>query len=179
MLDALSFVGPTGVQLSDFCCSSVSVLVFLSSINFVSSKCWFICLSFFYALMSCESQQRLGRGLLERKTGLSPSLLSLLTVLRRCFCCGLLFSLSLLVLFLLEPPHDKTNKMTARPVWSESSLCAQWVAKKLRFLHADSEDSDQTMRMPRLIWVFAGRTCHFVGFVMRRLVCFRLLVRFV
>ena len=33
------------------------------------------------------------------------------------------------------------------------------------FLHADSEDSDQTGRMPRLIWVFAGRTCHFVGFV--------------
>ena len=26
------------------------------------------------------------------------------------------------------------------PVWSESSLCAQWVAKDLSFLHADSED---------------------------------------
>ena len=34
---------------------------------------------------------------------------------------------------------------------------------------AHSEDSDQTGRMPRLTWVFAGRTCHFVGFVMRRL----------
>ena len=55
------------------------------------------------------------------------------------------------------------------PVWSESSLCAQWVAKDPSFLHADSEGSDQTGRMPRLIWVFAGRTCHFVGFVMRRL----------
>ena len=44
-----------------------------------------------------------------------------------------------------------------RPVWSESSLCAQWVAKDQRFLHAYSEDSDQTGRMPRLIWVFAGR----------------------
>ena len=51
-----------------------------------------------------------------------------------------------------EPPHDKTNKMTLRPaktlislsirpVWSESSLCAQWVAKDPSFLHADSEDS--------------------------------------
>ena len=30
----------------------------------------------------------------------------------------------------------------------QSSLC----------LPADSEDSDQTGRMPRLIWVFAGRT---------------------
>ena len=45
-----------------------------------------------------------------------------------------------------------------RPVWSESLLCAQWVAKDPSFLHADSEDSDQTRRMPRLIWVFAGRT---------------------
>ena len=41
-------------------------------------------------------------------------------------------------------------------VWSESSLCTQWVAKGPMFLHADSEDSDQTGRMPRLIWVFAG-----------------------
>ena len=55
------------------------------------------------------------------------------------------------------------------PVWSESSLCTQWVAKDPSFLHADSEDSDQTGRMPRLIWVFPGRTCHFVGFVMRQL----------
>ena len=45
-----------------------------------------------------------------------------------------------------------------RPVWSESSLCAQWVAMDPSFLHADSEDSDQTGRMPRLIWVFAGHT---------------------
>ena len=68
-----------------------------------------------------------------------------------------------------EPRHDKTNKMSVRraktqislgirPVNSESSLCAQWVAKDPSFLHADSEDSDQTGRMPRLIWVFAGRT---------------------
>ena len=33
-----------------------------------------------------------------------------------------------------------------------------------------SEDSDQTGRMPRLIWVFAGHTYHFVGFVMKRLI---------
>ena len=45
------------------------------------------------------------------------------------------------------------------PVWSQSSLCAQWVAKDPSFLHADSKDSDQTGRMPRLIWVFAGHTC--------------------
>ena len=68
-----------------------------------------------------------------------------------------------------EPRHDQTNKVTAcsaktqislciHPVWSESSLCAQWIAQDPRFLDADSEDSDQTERMPRLIWVFAGRT---------------------
>ena len=78
-----------------------------------------------------------------------------------------------------EPRHDKTNKMCVRPaknqislgihpVWSESLLCAQWVAKDPSFLHADSEDSGQTGRMPRLIWVFAGCS-HFVGFVMSRL----------
>ena len=68
-----------------------------------------------------------------------------------------------------EPRHDKTNIMSVRPVktqislgirlvWSEYSLYAQWIAKDQSFLHADSEDSDQTGRMPRLIWVFAGRT---------------------
>ena len=34
---------------------------------------------------------------------------------------------------------------------------------------AHTEESDQTGRMPRLIWVFAERTGHFVGFVMLRL----------
>ena len=63
---------------------------------------------------------------------------------------------------LYEPQHDKTNKITVRPaktrislgirpVRSESSLCAQWVAKDPSFLHVDSEDSDQTGRMPRLM----------------------------
>ena len=45
-----------------------------------------------------------------------------------------------------------------RPVWSESFLCAQWVTKGSVLLQADSEDSDQTGRMRRQIWVFAGRT---------------------
>ena len=49
---------------------------------------------------------------------------------------------------------------------SESSLCVQLVANDPRNLHADSEDSDQTGRTPKLIWVLAGCTCHFVGFVM-------------
>ena len=67
-------------------------------------------------------------------------------------------------------PHVKTNKMSVcpaktqislsiRPVWSESLPCAQWVANDPRFLHGNSEDSDQTGRM----------LTHFVGFVMSRL----------
>ena len=35
----------------------------------------------------------------------------------------------------------------------------------------DSKDSDQTGWMPRLILVFAGHTCHFDSFVMRRFKC--------
>ena len=43
--------------------------------------------------------------------------------------------------------------------FDQSSLGAQWVAKDPSFLHADSKASEQTGRMPRLI--FAGCTCHF------------------
>ena len=68
-----------------------------------------------------------------------------------------------------EPPHDKTNKMIyvpsedsdqpgICPVWSESSQCARLVVKDPMFLHGDSEDSDQTGRIPRLIGVLTGRT---------------------
>ena len=74
--------------------------------------------------------------------------------------------------FLFFHMSHRTTKPTiwlVRPVWSESLQCAQWVDKDSSFLHADSEDSDQTGQMPRLIWDFAG--CHFVGFVMRRLTC--------
>ena len=67
-----------------------------------------------------------------------------------------------------EPRHDKTNKMSVRPaktqislgirlVWLESSLFAWRTLWSLANHWAHSEDSDQTRRMPRLIWVFAGR----------------------
>ena len=93
-----------------------------------------------------------------------------------------------------EPPHSKydcaLSKNSDQPlgicqVWRSAktqispwafaksdqySLCAHWVAKDPSFLHANSKDSDQTGQMPSLIWVFAGCTCHFVGFVMRRLI---------
>ena len=44
-------------------------------------------------------------------------------------------------------PTKTQISMGIRPVLAESSLCAEWVAKGLSFLHADSEDSDQTGRM--------------------------------
>ena len=69
----------------------------------------------------------------------------------------------------LCPEKTQTN-LGIHPVWFESPLSTQWVAKDPSFLHADSEDSDQTGLMPRLLWIFAGRTCHFVGFVMRWLI---------
>ena len=60
------------------------------------------------------------------------------------------------------PIHPAKTQISLgdRPVWPESSLCALWVVKDPVLLHADSEASDQTGRMPKLIWVFAGHTRH-------------------
>ena len=87
--------------------------------------------------------------------------------------------------WLNEPPLDKTNKIACVPQWrlgsawasaqseSESSLSA-WRKLGSSATHwVHSEDSDQTGQLPRLILVFAGRTCHFFGFVMRQLNCHR------
>ena len=68
-----------------------------------------------------------------------------------------------------EPRHDKTYKMAVcpaktqislgiRPVRSESSLSAWRKLGSIATHWAHSEDSDQTGRISRLIWVFAGRT---------------------
>ena len=57
-----------------------------------------------------------------------------------------------------------------RPVWSESLLSA-WrniVSSATNWAHC--KDSDQTGRIPRLIWVFAEHKGHFVGFIMRWLI---------
>ena len=63
-------------------------------------------------------------------------------------------------------PAKTQISLGIRPVWSESSLSAWKKLGSLATHWVHSEDSDQ---MPQLIWVFTGRTCHFVGFVMRRL----------
>ena len=66
-------------------------------------------------------------------------------------------------------PAKTQISLGIRPVWLESSLGAQWVAKDPSFPHAESEDSDQTERITRLIWDVAGRTATLLGFVMLRL----------
>ena len=68
-----------------------------------------------------------------------------------------------------ELGHDKTNKVSVRPaktqislgirpIWSASSLSAWRNLGSLATHWVYSKDSDQTGLMPRLIWVFAGRT---------------------
>ena len=64
-------------------------------------------------------------------------------------------------------PAKTQISLDTRPVWSESSLSAWRKLGSLATHWAHSEDSDQTGRMLWLIWIFAGRTGHFVGFVMR------------
>ena len=57
-----------------------------------------------------------------------------------------------------------------RRLRSESFLSAWRKLGSLATHWAHSKDSDQTGRMLRLIWVFAGCTCHFVGFVTMQLI---------
>ena len=64
-------------------------------------------------------------------------------------------------------PAKTQISLGVSPVWSEPSLSDLRIAKDQRLLHVDSEDSDQTGRMPSLIWVFTGPTNHFV---VRRLI---------
>ena len=84
-------------------------------------------------------------------------------------CCPNLFSIITVVVswhhhvtIKIEPAHDKTNKMTCelsedsgKPVHPPSLIRVFAVrltgSEELIFLHADSEDSDQTWQMPRLI----------------------------
>ena len=75
--------------------------------------------------------------------------------------------------------QNQQNGMCAqwrlRSAWAsaqsdQSSLSAWRKLGSLATHGVHSEDSDQTGRMPRLIWVFAGHTCHFVGFVVIQLI---------
>ena len=76
-----------------------------------------------------------------------------------------------------EMPVKRSRDMTIPTKW----VCAQWRLRSaghrpslisLRCAHMPfcwfCHEAVLNWRMPRLIWVFAGRTCQFVGFVMRR-----------
>ena len=63
-----------------------------------------------------------------------------------------------------QPGHPPKSDQSSLSAWRKlGSFATHW---------AHSKDSDQTVRMPRLIWVFAGHS-HFVGFVMRQLQCWQ------
>ena len=75
-----------------------------------------------------------------------------------------------------EPQRQETYLQTFRSakiqirlhicaVWSESSLGEFWIAKDAMLFHAGNEDSDQTARMRRRIWVFVERTYPMVRFL--------------
>ena len=60
----------------------------------------------------------------------------------------------------LHMHRTKTQiSLRIRTVWSESSLSAWRNFTSLAIQNAHSEDSDQTTRMRRLIWIFTGRSC--------------------
>ena len=67
-------------------------------------------------------------------------------------------------------PAKTSINLGIRPVWSESLLSALRKLRSLATHWAHSEGSDQIGQMLRLIRVFAGRTGHFVSFVMRQLI---------
>ena len=74
----------------------------------------------------------------------------------------------------LSVEYSSVSRVTTN---QQYGMCTQWRPSLISSLSAwrklgslatrwaHSEDSEQTGRMPRLSCVFAGRTCHFVGFV--------------
>ena len=84
---------------------------------------------------------------------------------------------------------DLPTTLLEFPYWASSwqnqqkGMCAQWRPtsawasatsdRSLRYPHEKNigSSADQTGQMPRLIWVLASHTYHFVGFVMRWLIC--------
>ena len=69
------------------------------------------------------------------------------------------------------PVHPAKTQISLHihAVWWESSLSGRRSLRSLTTLKVQSEGYDQTGQRPRLIWVFAVCTCHFVGFVVHRL----------
>ena len=80
-----------------------------------------------------------------------------------------------------EPPHDKTNKIACAPSYDSDQpghppSLIRVFAVRMKKAGVLSNPLSAQRRLwsdwadAQLIWVFAGRTCHFVGFVMRWLI---------
>ena len=77
---------------------------------------------------------------------------------------------------IVEPPHDKTNKMTCAPSEDSNTWASAQSDQSLHCPHGETMgpklslecrvNSDQTGRMPRWIRVFTGCTGHFACIVM-------------
>ena len=72
----------------------------------------------------------------------------------------------------IEPAHDKTYDKTFAfsTVWSESSLISCALYSRHGLSRGINENPCHTGWVYRLIWVFAGHTGLFVGFVVRLLI---------
>ena len=68
----------------------------------------------------------------------------------------------------MRPTKAKIS-LRIRAVWSKSSLFARRNIVYMAVQNKLSDDSDQTARMRRLIWISAGRICHKVRFLILRL----------
>ena len=85
-----------------------------------------------------------------------------------------------------EPPHDKTNKMTYAPSEDSDqpghspSLIGVFDKRSTgnQAPKVSSAKTDQTGQMPRLMWVFAGRTGQLVGFVILQLKYFLIIANY-
>ena len=58
----------------------------------------------------------------------------------------------------------KQMSLRIRGIWSEFFQDTLWVVKDTKRLQADCEDSGQSVRMRKFVWVFAGLTCKRVGY---------------
>ena len=71
--------------------------------------------------------------------------------------------------------NDLCAKRRLRSAWASTqsgqSSLSDWLKFRSIATHKAHTDSDQTVRMPRLSWVFAAHTCHFVCFVVLRHKC--------
>ena len=142
------------------------ILLVLSCSGSLILLFWFVIHLIFTTFVLNTKSQRIRKG---HKTYLCPAKVKLIIIPNKRTIHSVSHNLSHLM---TKPtkwhvrPAKTQISLGIHPVWSESSMsaCRKLGSPATHWAH--SEDSDQTGRMPRLIWVFAGRT----GFVMRGLI---------